>query len=281
MKRIGAHVSTLGGVSNAPARAKEIGAKAFALFTKNQKQWKTKPLESKEIDRFKQEISLHKFSPEHILPHDGYLINLGNPEKEKREKSFESFLDELTRCEMLGLCYLNIHPGAHLKKISESECIRYIAENINKGLDKTTGVTVLLENTAGQGSSVGYKFEHLAEIIDKVEDKNRIGVCYDTCHGFAAGYDMRTKETYEKTMQEFDNIIGLEKLKGMHLNDAKSEYKSRVDRHHSIGQGNIGINAFKFIMNDKRIDEIPMILETINSDIWKEEIKLLYGLIKA
>ncbi|ADY74061.1 endonuclease 4 [Desulfurobacterium thermolithotrophum DSM 11699] len=280
MKFVGAHVSIAGGVFNAPLNAKDIGAKAFALFTKNQRQWKAKPLTEEIIKRFKENMEKVEISPKYILPHDSYLINLGHPEKEKRRKSIEAFVDEVNRCYQLGLNYLNFHPGSHLGKVSEKECLRIIADSINEILDRTKKVILVLENTAGQGNNVGYRFEHLAEIIDLVKDKSRIGVCLDTCHMFAAGYDIRTKEAYEKTMKEFEDIVGFKYLKGMHLNDAKSQLGSRVDRHHSIGKGYIGLDAFKFIMNDKRLDNIPLILETPNKLIWPEEIKLLYSLIE-
>ncbi|WP_163328341.1 deoxyribonuclease IV [Desulfurobacterium thermolithotrophum] len=280
MKFVGAHVSIAGGVFNAPLNAKEIGAKAFALFTKNQRQWKAKPFTEEIIKRFKENMEKVEISPKYILPHDSYLINLGHPEKEKRRKSIEAFVDEVNRCYQLGLNYLNFHPGSHLGKVSEKECLRIIADSINEILDRTKKVILVLENTAGQGNNVGYRFEHLAEIIDLVKDKSRIGVCLDTCHMFAAGYDIRTKEAYEKTMKEFEDIVSFKYLKGMHLNDAKSQLGSRVDRHHSIGKGYIGLDAFKFIMNDKRLDNIPLILETPNKLIWPEEIKLLYSLIE-
>ncbi len=280
MKFIGAHVSISGGVFNAPLNAEEIGAKAFALFTKNQRQWSAKPLTEEAITKFKENLKKVGISPEHILPHDSYLINLGNPEEEKRRKSIEAFVDEVNRCYQLGLKYLNFHPGSHLRKVSEKECLKIIADSINEILERTKDVILVLENTAGQGSNVGYKFEHLAEIIDMVKDKSRIGVCLDTCHMFAAGYDIRTEKVYEKTMKEFDEVVGFKYLKGMHLNDAKSQLGSRVDRHHSIGKGNIGLDAFRFIMNDKRLNNIPLILETIDPSIWAEEIKLLYSLIE-
>jgi len=280
MKFIGAHVSISGGVFNAPLNAEEIGAKAFALFTKNQRQWSAKPLTEEAITKFKENLKKVGISPEHILPHDSYLINLGNPEEEKRRKSIEAFVDEVNRCYQLGLKYLNFHPGSHLRKVSEKECLKIIADSINEILERTKDVILVLENTAGQGSNVGYKFEHLAEIIDMVKDKSRIGVCLDTCHMFAAGYDIRTEKSYEKTMKEFDEVVGFKYLKGMHLNDAKSQLGSRVDRHHSIGKGNIGLDAFRFIMNDKRLNNIPLILETIDPSIWAEEIKLLYSLIE-
>ncbi len=280
MKRIGAHFSIAGGVENAPLNAKETGAKAFALFTKNQRQWKAKPLSENNIELFKENCEKYGFLPQHILPHDGYLINLGHPEKEGLERSRTAFLDEIQRCEKLGLIYLNFHPGSTLGKITEEQCLKTVAESINITLDKTNGVTAVIENTAGQGNNVGYTFEHIALIIDNVEDKDRIGVCLDTCHAFASGYDLQTKTAFDRTFEKFDEIISFKYLKGMHLNDSKRELGSRIDRHESIGTGKIGPNAFRFLMNDDRFDEIPLILETPNSEIWKDEIKLLYGLIE-
>ena len=275
MKFIGAHVSAAGGVENAVKNAVEIGANGFALFTKNQRQWSAKPLSEKNITKFKERMEEYGFCKEAILPHDSYLINLGHPEPEKREKSLKAFIDEARRVEQLGLLYLNFHPGSHLKKISEEECLDLISDNVNFAIKETKSCIFVIETTAGQGSNLGYKFEHLAYIIDKIEDKERIGVCIDTAHIFAAGYDIRTKETYEATMKEFDEIVGFKFLKGMHINDSKAKFASRVDRHHSLGKGEIGINAFKFIMQDKRINNIPLILETIEPNIWAEEIKLL------
>jgi deoxyribonuclease IV len=278
MKYIGAHVSSSGGVYNAPLNAMEIGAKAFALFTKNQKQWVAKPLDNQTIDLWFKNLELSKILPKHILPHDSYLINLGSPDNEAREKSLNAFIDEMQRCEILGLDRLNFHPGSHLRKISEEACLDLIAESINKALDATKGVKAVIENTAGQGSNLGYKFEHLAYLIDKVEDKSRIGVCIDTCHMFSAGYDIRTSEAYDKTWNEFDNIVGFKYLMGMHINDAKPALGSKVDRHDSLGKGSIGLDSFRFLMNDERMDDIPLILETIEPEIWKEEIELLYSL---
>lgn len=280
MKYIGAHVSSSGGVENAPLNAKNIGAKAFALFTKNQRQWKSKELTEESILKFKENVNKLGFLKEMILPHDSYLINIGSPEKENFDKSYEAFLDELKRAEQLGLLYLNIHPGSHLNMISEEESMEKIAFNINRALKETAKISVILENTAGQGTNIGYKFEQLKSIIDMVEDKNRIGVCIDTCHMFAAGYDIRTEYEYKKTIEEFEKKVGINYLKAMHINDSKSEFGSRVDRHHSIGKGNIGIEAFKLIMNDKRMDNIPLILETTEPEIWHEEIQMLYGFIK-
>ncbi len=275
MKYIGAHVSAAGGVENAVKNAVEIGADGFALFTKNQRQWFAKPLSEESIKKFKEYMKMHGFTPDAVLPHDSYLINLGHPEEEKREKSLNSFIDEARRVEALGLKYLNFHPGSHLKKIDEEECLDLISESINKAIKETDSCIFVIETTAGQGSNLGYKFEQLAHIIDKITDKERIGVCIDTAHIFAAGYDIRTKEAYEQTMKKFDETVGFKYLKGMHINDSKAKFASRVDRHHSLGKGEIGIDAFKFIMQDKRIDNIPLVLETIEPEIWADEIKLL------
>jgi deoxyribonuclease-4 len=275
MKYIGAHVSAAGGVENAPLNAAAIGANAFALFTKNQRQWVASPLPSKSIDAFKQNCADHGFNPASILPHDSYLINLGHPEVDKLEKSRAAFLDEMQRCAQLGLDRLNFHPGSHLKQVSESECLSTIAESINRALDQTSGVTAVIENTAGQGTNLGFRFEHLAEIIDQVEDQTRVGVCIDTCHSFAAGYDLRTQASCAAVFSEFESTVGFAYLKGMHLNDSKKGLGSRVDRHHSLGQGELGLEAFKFIMKDERFDGLPLILETIDETIWAEEIQLL------
>jgi len=279
-KFVGAHVSASGGVFNAPINATNIGAKAFALFTKNQRQWAAKPLDTKTIDQFKRNLEESGILPKHILPHDSYLINLGHPELDKRGKSFDAFVDEVERCMLLGLDRLNFHPGSHLKKMSEEECLDAIAESMNRTLERTEGVSLVLENTAGQGSNLGWRFEHLAQIIDKVEDKSRVGVCIDTCHMFTAGYDIRTQEAYDATWAEFDKVVGFNYLMGMHINDSKPDLGSHVDRHDSIGKGKIGLDAFRFIMNDARMDDIPLILETIDESIWKEEIALLYSFEK-
>jgi deoxyribonuclease-4 len=277
MKYVGAHVSASGGVFNAPLNAKKINARAFALFTKNQRQWKAKPLSEEEILKFKEYCQKENFSPDHILPHDTYLINLGAPEKDGLEKSRAAFTDELKRCELLGLKFLNFHPGSHKKKMSDEECLKLVAESVNMALAETEEVTAVIENTAGQGGNVGYRFEHLAAIIDMTENKNRIGVCLDTCHTFAAGYDIRTKEAYDNTMAEFEKVVGFKYLKGMHINDSKVELASRKDRHHSLGKGLLGWEPFKFIMNDPRLDDMPLVLETTNEELWAEEIKTLYG----
>ena len=278
MKRIGAHVSASGGVENAPLNAAKIGAKSFALFTKNQRQWVAKPLTEKSITAFKANLNKVGIAPEHVLPHDSYLINLGHPETEGLEKSRNAFIAEMQRCELLGLPLLNFHPGSHLKTIDEDRCLDRIAESINIALEQTSEVTAVIENTAGQGTNMGHRFEHLAHIIDKVEDKSRVGVCLDTCHTFTAGYDLRTIAACEQTFADFESIVGFQYLRGMHLNDSKPDLGSRVDRHESIGLGKIGMECFHYLMNDSRFDEIPMVLETIDESLWPEEIEILYGL---
>ncbi|UYG01528.1 deoxyribonuclease IV [Halomonas sp. GD1P12] len=275
MKYIGAHVSAAGGPDQAVHRAVEIGANAFALFTKNQRQWKGKPLTIEAISAFKKACQKHGFASNQILPHDSYLINLGHPEAEGLEKSRAAFLDEMQRCEQLGLSLLNFHPGSFLKKISERDCLLRIAESVNLALDQTQGVTAVIENTAGQGTNLGWRFEDLATIIEHVEDKSRVGVCIDTCHAFAAGYDLRGARATEQTLDELGSVVGFEYLCGMHLNDAKSEFGSRVDRHHSLGKGNIGLEAFITIIQDERTDGIPLILETVEPANWPEEIRWL------
>lgn len=278
MKYIGAHVSAAGGVENAPLNAHKIGAKAFALFTKNQRRWSAKPLTDENIVKFQENCEKYGFGHGQILPHDSYLINLGNPDKAKLEKSRNAFLDEMQRCEQLGIDRLNFHPGSHLNKLSEEECMKTIAESINMTLDQTKNVIAVIETTAGMGSALGHIFEQIKYIIDHIEDKNRAGVCIDTAHSYAAGYDFKTKEGYEKTWKEFDRIIGFEYLKGMHLNDSKKDLATRVDRHDSLGKGFLGKESFKNIMKDDRLEGVPMILETPDPEKWPEEIKWLYSL---
>lgn len=277
MKYIGAHVSASGGVENAPLNAAAIGAKAFALFTKNQRQWKSSPLTKKNISDFRSNCEKHGYQPFQVLPHDSYLINLGHPEQEGLEKSREAFLDEIQRCAQLGLDRLNFHPGGSLGKISDEECLLRIAESINVTLDKTKGVIAVIENTAGQGSNLGFKFEHLHFIIDHVEDKSRVGVCIDTCHSFAAGYDLSSEASFKETFRHFGEVVGFSFLKGMHINDSKKGLGSRVDRHDSLGKGTLGIDVFKWLMHDPRFDDMPLILETPDDAIWAEEIKMLYA----
>jgi len=280
MKYIGAHVSAAGGVFNAPKNAHAIGATAFAVFTKNQRQWTAKPLDEKTIEQFKQLCDDCGYTPQQVLPHDSYLINLGHPETEKLEKSRAAFIDEVERCYALGLDRLNFHPGSHLRQIPEAESLAKIADSINIAHKRVPHIIAVLENTAGQGSNLGFRFEQLAEIIEQVDDKSRVGVCIDTCHAFTAGYDVRTVETCDKTFEEFERIVGFSYLKGMHLNDSKKPFESRKDRHESLGLGEIGITPFKYIMADSRFDGIPLVLETPDETKWAEEIALLKSFVK-
>lgn len=280
MKYIGAHVSVKGGVSNAPLEAARIGAKAFALFTGSSNRWASKAISEEETERFKANCEAGGFSPAHILPHDNFLINLGSPDPQKLEMSRKSFIDEMRRCSQLGLTMLNFHPGSHLKEIPVDDCLDLIAESINISLDQTEGVTAVIESTAGQGSNLGYEFGQIAHIIDKVEDKTRVGVCVDTCHTYSAGYDLRSEEGYAKTWNDFDRIIGAEYLRALHLNDDKRELGSRIDRHEEIGKGTLGEEFFIRLVNDPRFDNMPLILETPNDSIWHEEIAWLYSQIK-
>ena len=275
MKYIGAHVSASGGVFNAPVNAHEIGATAFALFTKNQKQWVAKPLTDEEIGKFKDNCAKYGYTAAQILPHDSYLINLGSPREEGLQKSRAAFIDEMRRCEQLGLDRLNFHPGSHLKEISVDECLATIAHSINLALDKTQGVTAVIENTAGQGSNLGYTFEQIAQIIEQVEDKSRVGVCIDTCHSFAAGYDLSTELGFTQVFEHFENVIGFKYLRGMHLNDATKPLASKVDRHSTLGNGVLGMVPFQMIMKDSRFDGIPLILETPDPDIGAQELDTL------
>ncbi|MBR3977589.1 MAG: deoxyribonuclease IV [Bacteroidaceae bacterium] len=273
MKYIGPHVSASGGVENAPLNAAAVGANAFALFTKNQRQWVSAPLTAKSIELFKENCKKGLFEPEFILPHDSYLINLGNPDDEAQQKSRAAFIDEMKRCEQLGLKMLNFHPGSHLNKVSVEQCLDSIAANINLALSMTEGVTAVIENTAGQGSNVGNRLEELRYLIDRIDDKSRVGVCIDTCHIYSAGYDIVAG--YDAVFEEFERVVGFEYLKAIHLNDTKKPLASRVDRHDNVGIGLLGIDFFKRFMKDSRFDNMPIILETPDETRWAEEIALL------
>jgi len=280
MKYVGAHVSIQDGVFNAPLHAMKIGAKAFAFFTKNQRRWFGHPYSQEDILKFKSNLKESDISPLHILAHSSYLINLGHPDKKSRETSINALIDEVNRCDQLGVRLLNIHPGSHLRELTEVECMNYIADSINIVLSQTKNVILVIENTAGQGSNLGYKFEHLAYLINKTKNMQRIGVCIDTCHLFVAGYDLKTKKKYEDVWEQFNKIVGFKHLKGVHLNDSKNELGSKLDRHESIGKGELGLEPFKFLMADTRFDDIPLILETADPSIWQDEIKLLYSFSK-
>ena len=278
MKLVGAHVSANDGVGSTPLRAREIGARSFALFTRNPSRWTSKPITEAEAERFKANCLECGYTPDVILPHDSFLINLGSPDAEKLEKSRAAFLDEMQRCEQLGLTMLNFHPGSHMREIEPEKCLDLIAESINLILEKTSGVKAVIENTAGQGSNLGYTFEQIAHIIDKVEDKERVGVCIDTCHAHSAGYDMTTPEGYDETWRKFEDVIGLRYFSGMHLNDTLKAVGSHVDRHAPIGTGLLDMGFWTRLMNDPRMDGIPLILETPDEGIWADEISLLTGL---
>lgn len=279
-KYIGAHVSVTGGVQTAPLAAAAIGAKAFALFTGYSSRWNSPAITEETAQAFKENCEANGFTAAQILPHDNFLINLGSPDKQKLAMSRKSFLDEMRRCEALGLTMLNFHPGSHLNELDEDACLDLIAESINITLDKTRGVVAVLESTAGQGTNLGWKFEHLARIISGVEDKSRVGVCVDTCHSHSAGYDLRSEEGYKKTWQEFDEIIGAHYLKALHLNDNKRNLGSRIDRHELIGKGSLGEDFFVRLVNDPRFDNMPLILETPDPENWASEINWLYSMIK-
>ncbi|MBP3440520.1 MAG: deoxyribonuclease IV [Tidjanibacter sp.] len=276
MKYFGAHVSASGGVWNAPQNAHNIGAGAFALFTKNQRQWLAAPLTQRDIELFRAACEQYGYGPSQILPHDSYLINLGHPDAEGLAKSRESFVEEMRRCELLGLDRLNFHPGSHLGRIGLEESLQRVAESINIALEKTKGVTAVIENTAGQGTNLGHEFEQIAYIIDRVEDKSRVGYCIDTCHAFAAGYDLSSAEACEATFRKIDSIISLDYLRGMHLNDAMRPLGSRIDRHERLGEGQIGWECFRYIARDPRFDNMPLVLETIDESLWPAEIAALY-----
>jgi len=277
---VGAHVSAAGGVENAPGNAAAIGARAFALFTRNQKQWKAPPLGEASVTAFKAACRECGFAPKHILPHDSYLINLGSPEPAMLAKSREAFTDEMRRCGQLGLKALNFHPGSHKGLLSDEACLDLVAASIDRACDAVPGVTAVVEATAGQGGSVGWRFEHLAYLIQKVGDRRRIGVCLDTAHMFGAGYDLRTRAAFDRTFREFDKVVGFWHLKGMHLNDSKAPLGSRVDRHNSLGKGELGWEPFKRLMRDARFDDIPLILETVDPEIWADEIRMLYDFVR-
>jgi deoxyribonuclease-4 len=271
---IGAHMSISGGVFNAILAGEELGCTTIQIFTKNNNQWRAKELTSAEVDKFFEHQKRTGISP--IVGHNGYLINLASPKDDIFALSKESMLVELQRAEKLGLPYLVMHPGSHLGT-GEKEGIKKIAGTINWLHQKTPGheVKICLETTAGQGSNLGYKFEQLAQIIELVKENQRMGVCYDTCHTFAAGYDIRTKRAYQDTFKEFDKVIGLGWLKVIHLNDAVKELGSRVDRHTHIGEGKIGLEGFELLMNDKRWEKIPKILETPKEGGTAKDIKNL------
>ncbi|EIN06965.1 AP endonuclease [Punctularia strigosozonata HHB-11173 SS5] len=277
--KVGAHVSAAGGVENAIQNAASIGANAFALFLKSQRKWTAPPAKEESILSFPTRSKLFGYTPANVLPHGSYLINLGNPDADKRNKSYECFLDELQRCEQLGLQLYNFHPGSTVGNATQEESLALVAECINRAHEETESVVVVLENTAGAGNVLGSRFSELATIIQQVHDKSRIGVCLDTCHMFAAGYDIRTPDDWNATMTSFEQEIGIQYLKGMHLNDSKAPLGSKKDRHENIGQGHLGLASFLNILTDSRTQGIPLVLETPNYDddtgVWAAEVDIL------
>ncbi|WP_154049441.1 deoxyribonuclease IV [Buchnera aphidicola] len=272
MKYIGAHVSISGGLEKSVFRAYQLEATAFSLFINNPLRWKNKPLEKNVVYNFRKACKIHYYSALQILPHSSYLINLGHPNKEMRKKSCHAFIQEINSCYELGLSMINIHPGSYLYRIKEMKCLENISNSINFVLSKTKKIIVVLENTAGQGSNVGYCFEHLAFIIDKIEDKSRIGICLDTCHLFVSGYQLNDINCFLYTFNKFNNVIGFKYLLGIHINDSRGKFNSRVDRHHNLGFGEIEKNVFSRIVQTIEFQNIPIILETKDSNIRKDEI---------
>ncbi len=275
---LGAHVSTVGGVSNAPANAEALGIAAIAVFTKNQRQWVAKPLEEKEITRWHEEIK--RCGITHAVSHDSYLINLCAPDPEKLQKSIDGLTDELERAEQLGLSHVVAHPGSHLKE-GEEWGIRKIAESINEIHARLPGykAKIALEITAGQGTNLGYTFEQIAQMIELSSEPERLAVCFDTCHAYSAGYDILQK--YDDVFSEFDRIIGLDRLQVFHINDTKKPLGSRVDRHDQIGEGLLGLEPFRRLMNDERFAKVPAILETPEGEAkYAEDLRVLKSLKK-
>jgi len=275
MYYIGPHVSIGGGVANAPINAKKLGATGFGMFVKNQRQWTAAPYAAVDVKAFKKQMKTDGYTAKQVLPHAGYLINLANPGEEAHAKSMASLMDELTRCMALGLDKLNLHPGSHLRLITPEEGCARVAASINAALEKTEGVAIVIENTAGSGGNLGSNFEEIKAIIDGVDDKSRVGVCLDTMHAFGAGFDLRTRDGFLKAMDQFDKTVGVRYLRGMHLNDSMVAYNSHKDRHESLGKGLLGIEVFKCIMKDARFENIPLVLETPNEEIWAQEVTML------
>lgn len=272
---IGPHVSIGGGVANAPVNARALGATGFGMFVKNQRQWTAAPYAAPDQAAFSARLQANGYSAAQVMPHAGYLINLANPDATAHAKSMAALVDELQRCRALGLDKLNLHPGSHLRLISPKEACARVAQSINAALKATAGVAVVIENTAGSGGNLGSTFEELRSIIDGVDDRDRVGVCLDTMHAFAAGYDLRKRDGFLKTMEHFTSTVGLDYLRGMHLNDSKVEFNSHVDRHESLGAGLLGLEVFKCIMKDERFENMPLVLETPDEEIWEKELQML------
>ena len=279
----GAHMSIAGGVGNALLDGKKVNCDAIQIFTKSSRQWAAKPYTKEEIEQFK--VNRKDTGISTVIAHDSYLLNLGSPDTALRNRSVAAFIDELERCETLGVSNLVAHPGAHIGT-GEAEGIKTIAKSLDEVHTACPGyrVKITLEITAGQGSNLGYRFEQIRSIIDATKQSERLRVCFDTEHAFAAGYDIRTKDGYERTFTQFDEAIGIKLLAAFHLNDSKKEFNSRVDRHEHIGKGFIGVEAFRLLVNDKRFWGLPMCLETPKGPDLKEDredLTLLRSLIKG
>ena len=279
MKYVGAHVSTAGGVDAAPERAQALGATAFAIFTRNQRRWAAPPLPPEAAAAFRARCAEVGIAGRHVLAHAGYLINLGAPDPTVRDKSYAGLVDEFERCRRLGVGALVLHPGSPLGRMEDEACMDQIAGLLNRAIAEVPAVTAVYECTAGQGSNLGYTFQQLAGLIDRIDDKTRVGVCLDTCHLHAAGYDLTSAAAYERTMREFERVVGLRYLAGAHLNDSKTALGSRVDRHQSLGRGTMGWEPFRLLMNDPRFDDLPLITETIDQTLWAEEVAELKRLV--
>lgn len=271
---IGPHVSISGSLSLAPKRAREIGASGFGIFTRNQRQWISKPLSDEEIALFKQSLEENGYTRDMVLPHDSYLINLGNPDEEKRKKSLDAFIEEERRVSQLGLRYLNFHPGSHVNQIDPDGCLSLIAESLSKAMEAVPDVEPVLEITAGMGSNMGSRIEELRSIIERCGNDPRLGVCIDTCHAFQSGYDLSEPKKAEAFFDELDGMLP-GRLKGLHLNDAKAPCGKHLDRHESLGKGQIGLDTFLWISEQRRFENIPMVLETPNETLWPEEVRML------
>lgn len=262
--RLGAHQSIAGGLENAIAAAVRDGCESVQIFTRNQSQWRARPLDDERVERFRQAVGAWAVPRERLLVHDSYLINVCARDRTLRRKSLAALIEELERCAALGLGYLVMHPGAHMGQ-GESRGLDLVARAVSQALDamqdRPESPCVLLENTAGQGTNLGYRFEHLRDLLGLIEPKDRVGICVDTQHAFAAGYDLSTEEGYARTFEEMDRIFGLDRVRAFHLNDSKRELGCRVDRHEHIGEGHIGRNCFRLLVNDRRFAELPGVLE--------------------
>lgn len=275
---IGGHISTAGGIYLSPERAAKFSFRTFQVFSKNQRQWKAKPLAENDVEKFRSEVASRGMKK--IMIHASYLLNMGTSDPQLKTKVLDGFLEEIKRADILGIDYLTFHPGS-ANGTTEKDALKNIAENLNQLITKDQGCTILLETSAGQGKTVGHTFEQLAEIIDQIDLKDKVGICFDTCHVFAAGYDIKSKSGYGENMDRFNSIIGLDKLLGFHLNDSKKGINCRVDRHEQIGDGMLGIDGIANFITDKRFSEIPMNLETpLGEDGYFKDLAVMNSVLK-